>query len=199
METYIRKCIEGYFAKFPEEIDSVYWQGQIGVTYEDFEKNMWIHLSEDQISFYNEHPYATIKEIISMSIEPETLQEAIDKKLQEIETYDSSDIINSFIVNINNTTFKYWFTSEERSNYKNSIDSAEILSIENIHLIVNGILLTIPTQTAKLYLAQIQLYADNCWNTTELHKTTVKNLKIIEDVKNYNFKENYPEHLVFNL
>ena len=36
MITYINKNHKGYYVEFPEEIDSIYWEGQIGSTYEDF-------------------------------------------------------------------------------------------------------------------------------------------------------------------
>ena len=48
MKTYIRKNIKGYYIDFPEEIDAQYWAGKIGSTYEDFQNNKWILLSEEQ-------------------------------------------------------------------------------------------------------------------------------------------------------
>lgn len=70
METYIRKNIPGYFIEFPEEIDSVYWEGKIGTTWQDFEDGKWVHLSSAQVAFYNEHPQATVKEVWDMEIIP---------------------------------------------------------------------------------------------------------------------------------
>ena len=199
METYIKKSIAGYFAQFPEEIDAVYWQGKIGATYEDFEQDKWIHLSQEQVEFYHQNPYATIREIIAMSLTPKTLDEAKAKKIKEIEVYDESDAVNVFYVTIDGNTITHWLTPDERANYKNSVDSAEIVGREDVHPIFNGMTLTIPTKTAKLYLAQIQLYADECWMVTEGHKAAVNALETIEDVDAYNFRTGYPEKLTFTL
>jgi len=199
METYIRKSIAGYFAQFPEEIDPTYWQGWIGTTYEDFERDMWIHLSAEQVAFYHEHPYATIKEIIAMSLEPETLEEAKARKIDEIKEYDLSDAVDSFDVTVGGMTMSHWLTPDERANYKNSVDSAEIVGREEVHPMFNGVTLTIPTKTAKLYLAQIQLYADGCWMVTEGHKAAVNALESIEAVDAYDFRTGYPERLSFTL
>jgi hypothetical protein len=61
MKTYIRKSIKGYYIEFPEEIDATYWNGKIGTTYEDFENNKWILLSNEQVAFHETHPNASIK------------------------------------------------------------------------------------------------------------------------------------------
>lgn len=71
METYIRKSVKGYYIEFPEEIDPVYWNDKIGSTYEDFRNNKWIKLSDEQLAFHTEHPYASISQVLAMEI-PET-------------------------------------------------------------------------------------------------------------------------------
>ena len=60
MKTYIRKSIKGYYIDFPDEIDSEYWVGKIGSTYEDFRADKWILLSDEQLAFHTEHPNASI-------------------------------------------------------------------------------------------------------------------------------------------
>lgn len=47
MITYIKKSIKGYYIEYPNEIDSNYWKGKIGTTYEDFKNGKWIRLSEE--------------------------------------------------------------------------------------------------------------------------------------------------------
>lgn len=88
METYIRKNIPGYFIEFPEEIDSVYWEGKIGTTWQDFEDGKWIHLSTAQVAFYNEHPQATVKEVWDMELSP--CPEPEQESEQEIQPEPSS-------------------------------------------------------------------------------------------------------------
>jgi len=90
-------------------------------------------------------------------------------------------------------------TPEQRANYKNSIDAAKLLNIEEVHPVFNGIQLTMSTSTAEIALAQIQIYADRCYIVTETHKANVNALDSIEAVDNYDITSGYPEKLNFNI
>ena len=199
METYIRKSIPGYFVEFPEEIDPVYWQGKIGTTYQDFEQDKWIHLSDEQVEFYYEHPYATVEEIINMALTPRTLERAKAEKLEQIDEYNNSDTINGFDVVKDGVTVSDWLTPEKRSNYRNSIDAAKLVGLTSLSLYVGGMAVTLPTQDAELMLAQIQLYADQCFMVTETHKANVGALDTIEAVDGYDNTQGYPQRLTFTL
>ena len=202
MKTYIRKNIKGYYAVYPTEIDANYWAGKIGETYEDFVDNKWILLSEEQVTFHEEHPNASIKEVLDMQLTPtpaRTLEQAKIEKIQQIETYDSSEAVNSFDIVMNGQTMSAWITPEQRSNYKNSLDSAELLGLEEVHPVFNGIPLTLQTSMAKMALAQIQIYADRCFIVTQTHKANINALDSIEAVDNYDECLDYPERLTFNL
>lgn len=203
MKTYIRKTIKGYYIEFPEEIDSQYWKGKIGSTYEDFLNDKWVLLSDDQVVFHNEHPEANIIQVLLMIL-PEshvrTLEDAKQEKINQIEEYDNSKNVNSFTVVLGeDNAIEHWLTPDQRANYKNSVDAAKLIGLEELHPIFDGIQLTISTSTAELALAQIQLYADRCYIATETHKTEVNNLETIEDVDNYDITSGYPEKLIFNL
>jgi hypothetical protein len=203
MITYVRNNIEGFYAEFPQEIDAAYWQGKIGTTYEDFLANKWVLLSKKQVQFHNLHPNASIKEVLDMEITPtppRTLADAKAEKIAQIEAYDSSDSVNGFTISISGgESMTAWITPDQRSNYKNSLDSAELLGLEEVHPVFNGIQLTLATSTAKMALAQIQIYADRCYIVTETHKAAVEALESIEDVDAYTYETGYPERLVFNL
>lgn len=203
METYIRKTLPGYYIEIPEEIDAETWEGKIGTTYQDFLDGKWIHLSEEQVAFRQEHPEASVREVIEMRMTPvpeRTLEQAKAEKIAQIEQYDSSDSVNGFDISISGgETMTVWLTPEQRSNYKNSLDSAELLGLEEVHPVFGGVQLTIPTQTAKMALAQIQIYADRCYIVTETHKANVNALESIETVDGYDNETGYPERLVFNL
>jgi hypothetical protein len=43
------------------------------------------------------------------------------------------------------------------------------------------------------------VYAIDCYNKTTDHIYAVKNLTTIEDIENYNYREDYPEKLKFEL
>lgn len=205
MKTYIRKSIKGYYIDFPDEIDAEYWAGKIGSTYEDFRADKWILLSNEQIAFHTEHPYATISQVISMTLpEPitheRTLEDAKSEKIAQIDEYDQSDAVNSFDVMQNNEIVtSSWLTPAERANYRSSIDAAELVGLETLSLYIGEIPVTLPTATAKLMLAQIQLYADQCFIITKQHKAAVEAMESIETVDAYDQTVGYPQKLVFNL
>lgn len=201
MKTYIRKNIKRYYVEFPEEIDAQYWAGKIGTTYQDFRDGKWVLLSDEQVAFHNEYPSASISEVLNMELSQSTpIEETIENvkadKIAEIENYDSSSNVNSFTIN---EQIESWLTPAERANYKNSIEAAELMGIENVSFYVNDTEITLPVNTAKLMLAQIQLYADNCFIVTKQNIQAVQGLDSIEAVKAYAFESNYPAKLNFNI
>ena len=202
MKTYIRKSIKGYYIQFPDEIDAEYWAGKIGSTYEDFRDNKWICLSDEQLAFHEEHPYASISQVISMTLpEPytRTLEDAKMEKLNAIDDYDNSSFVNGFDVVNGNDTITAWLTPAQRANYRSSIDAAELVGLTELSLYIGEMPITLSVATAKLMLAQIQLYADQCFIVTKQHKAAVEALDSIEAVDNYDVTAGYPTKLIFNV
>lgn len=204
MKTYIRKSIKGYYIEFPEEIDAQYWEGKIGSTYEDFLDGKWVLLSDDQVVFHNEHPEASIIQVLNMEI-PETpvyertLEDAKREKIFAIDEYDRSSLVNGFDVVDGKNIIIVWLTPEERANYRSSIDAAELVGLTELSLYIGNLPITLPTATAKLMLAQIQLYADQCFIVTKQHKAAIEAMKNIEDVDNYDITYGYPTKLSFTI
>lgn len=202
MKTYIRKSIKGYYINFTDEIDAEYWAGKIGSTYEDFRDNKWIPLSAQQVAFHEEHPHASISQVISMTL-PETytrtLEDAKNEKLQAIDDYDNSSFVNGFDVVNGNDTITDWLTPAKRANYRSSIDAAELVGLTELSLYIGEMPITLSVATAKLMLAQIQLYADQCFIVTKQHKAAVEALDSIEAVDNYDVTAGYPTKLTFNV
>lgn len=131
-------------------------------------------------------------------LEPEpaqTIEQAIAGKLAEIDAYDSSDEVNSFLFNGQKT----WIDAGTRAVFRNSIDSAELLEEETIQMPIANTILTVPVAQAKIMLAKIQRYADGAAIVTIGHKTAVSKLKTIEKVDAYNFRKNYPAKETFNV
>lgn len=128
-----------------------------------------------------------------------TLDDIKERKIVEIEAYDNSDAVNSFDIVVNGQTMVAWLTPEKRSDYKNSLDSAELLGMPEVHPVFNGVTLTIPTQTAKMALAKIQIYANQCYGVTAQHKAAVNALTSVTEVEVYEYKTGYPERLVFDI
>jgi hypothetical protein len=128
-----------------------------------------------------------------------TLDDIKERKIVEIEAYDNSDHVNGFDIVVNGQTMTTWLTPEKRSDYKNSLDSAELLGMPEVHPVFNGVALTIPTQTAKMALAKIQIYANQCYGVTEKHKAAINALETVGEVEAYDFERLYPEKLIFNV
>ena len=199
--TYIKKSIPKQYVEFetplnPEEYNN------LGETWQDYLDNKWVPLNNEQIAFHKANPTATVKEVWDMQITPtptRTLEQAKREKLTQIEVYDNSDTVNGFDIVMGEETMTTWITPEQRANYKNSLDSAELLGLTEVHPVFNGIQLTLETAMAKMALAQIQIYADRCFIVTETHKANVEALETIEDVDGYDNTTIYPERLTFTI
>lgn len=196
---YIKYDIPKQYIMLDEALDSELFS-DLGSTFDDFLKNKWVPLSEEQIKFKEENPQASIKEVWEMELRPiptQTLEEYKENKINEITLFDESSNVNSFTVN---HMLSAWFTPSERSNYKSSIEAAKLLGLNSLSFFVGDMMLEInDISLAELMLAQIQLYADQCFLVTKQHKVNVMNLETIEEVKEYDFTVGYPEKLNFDL
>jgi hypothetical protein len=65
--------------------------------------------------------------------------------------------------------------------------------------VINGIEIALPVSVAKTALAQIQLYANQCYGVTEKHKAAINALETVGEVEAYDFERLYPEKLIFNV
>lgn len=124
-----------------------------------------------------------------------TLEEAKAEKTVEIYDYDASQAVNEFIVNGSGA----WFDKETRSNFRGSLSDAELLGETTVSVPINGNVVTLPIQQAKLFLAQIQRYADACTIITANKIAEVQALQTIEEVDNYNVTVGYPIKLSFTV
>ena len=198
MITYINKNHRGYYVEFPEEIDSVYWEGQIGSTYEDFQSGKWVKLSNEQVAFHNEYPSASVREVLKMELDPvheRTLEDAKFEKKEQIAQYDSSEAVNSFT--IGNAVM--WLNVNERQQLATQIQANEVIGRNDMTKWFNGVSYTFQIDVWKQMLTALEIYAGDALNVTEAHKAAVDALQTIEEVDNYDFTTGYPEKLSFNV
>ena len=125
--------------------------------------------------------------------EAELLQEAIEKKLQEITDYDNSQNVNAFTYN----GIEAWFNPDERKSYEQSILSCETLGITTINVPTSGNAVSMNVADAKVMLAKIHLYADACYLVTMQHKQQVSKLTSVADVEAFDITAGYPTKLTF--
>lgn len=203
MNIYVQKDVPNFYVQ-SDQIN----EQSCGYTYEDFLNGKYIKLEEDQINYHIDYPQATVQQVINVAIYEDgnvtwhmadievTVDVAKKRKITELSDYDNSDAVNDFIIN---NTIHAWFTPEERSNYKSSVESAKLLGVSELSLYIGENLFTIPTQQAEIMLAQIQLYADSCFMVTKTHKINIENLDTVEAVQNYDITQGYPEKINFTL
>ena len=154
-------------------------------------------LSSAQAAFHEEYPEASPYEVWNMQLMPphvRTLEEAKSEMIQRIDEYDQSESVNGFTIN---GTQNGWITAEERSNYRSSIDAAKLLGVDTLTFYISDVMMELSPEQAEYMLAQIQLYADQCFIVTKQHKLAVEALDTIEAVDAFPYTEGYPQQIDF--
>lgn len=126
---------------------------------------------------------------------PPTLQKSINKKLDELEHYDSSSMVNSFKLN---DTYA-WLPKADRVGLQNSLTIEKNAGKTESTMWFNGVCYTIEIDKALAMLSQIELYALKCYNVTAQHKSNISKLTNIIEVEAYDYAKGYPEKLRFEL
>lgn len=121
----------------------------------------------------------------------ERLNEAKEAKIREIEVYAQSDNVN--ILYFNNTPT--WLDKETRANYKLSLDAAELLKEKEITFVVEGNVVKLPIEKARMILAKVQRYADDTFIVSSRHKLEVSKMDKVEEVEAFDITADYPEPL----
>lgn len=196
--TYIKRDIKGNYVVLNNILTSDLYSN-LGETWDDYLENKWVLLTDEQISFKDSNPTAKVKEVFNMELTPiaeRTLEDAKREMKNKIYEYDQSINVNGFTIN---NEIEAWFTVQERTNYKSSIDAAKLLGVETLSFYVGDVMFNISPAMAEQMLAQIQLYADQCFIITKQHKSMVDSLENIDDVDNYEYMNGYPTKLNFEL
>ncbi len=125
-----------------------------------------------------------------------TLEQVRETKLDDLITYDKSSSVNEFMFGDNG----YWIPLELRTSLLTmSIPACEAANQENIYLSHEGLSLTLPIETAKQMLLQLEFYAKQCWDNTASHRQAINALTTKEEIEAYDFTTGYPEKLTFNI
>ena len=122
----------------------------------------------------------------------ELLARAKADKIAELEAYDASEV-NSFSVNGKDM----WLDHDVRQQLRISLDALSQAGRENVTKWFDGLEYTYPIDVWYYMLGQVEVYASDALNVTESHKVAINALESIEDVEDYEFRQNYPEKLVF--
>ena len=90
-----------------------------------------------------------------------------------------------------------WLPKETRVGLVNSVTIEKNAGKETTVLWFGGEKYEFPVDTALQMLADLELYAVQCYNTTAMHKANVISLESVGDVVNYDYTLHYPEKLNF--
>lgn len=139
---------------------------------------------------------AGYEEYVEPEVE-ETLEDAKRDKIAQIESYDRSNNINTFTLN----GHEMWLSKSDRVGLANSLQIEEAAGRTETTLWTKGdnpVSVTMTIVKAKEMLSSLELYALDCYNTTQSHKRNVNKLTVIADVKSYDYTVGYPAALSFN-
>ena len=125
----------------------------------------------------------------------EELAQAKVAKIAEITAYDTSEAVNSFGLN----GVSVWYDKATRVSIKNQIESRQMLGQNTAPIEFTGTILQIPIELGLGMLAQLEVYASDCYNRTALHKAAVEQLTTKEEVEAYDYTVGYPEKPKFEL
>lgn len=115
-------------------------------------------------------------------------------KLGEIIDYCKSDTIKVFEID----GVKGWLDSEERGSIRRAALDKASEGREEFTLYLSGVGIEMSPIKVEEILKAVEVYASDCFDKAESHKTALGQLNVIEDVENYDIKSGYPEHPVFS-
>lgn len=145
------------------------------------------------------NPTAEIYEALGWEeyVEPvvRTLEQAKAEKIAEIEAYDVSGSVNSFTVNGS----AFWVSKADRVGLMNSTNILKTAGTSTASFWLGGTEYDIACDDLIAMLSQLELYALNCYYTTESHKASVNSLSSVSDVDAFDVTADYPQQLSFNL
>ena len=136
-----------------------------------------------------------IKIDLGLIEEKSELEKIKEKKLREINEYDTSDSVNSFLLNGD----KFWLNKYTRVGLMNSLTIERAAGKEISTLWFGTIKFDINIDAAIQMLSALELYALKCYNKTAEHKQNVENLTDVENVKSYDYTIGYPDKLTLTV
>ena len=140
--------------------------------------------------------YAYDEELISLETYSEegALEAVKNRKLAEIDEYDTSDNVNVFYLN----GMKVWLDKDTRVGLMNSTNIAKSKKNDTTTLWLGSNKLVINCDLAIQLLSDLEMYALDCFNVTASHKKEVSEMTDIEKIYNYDYKAGYRNPLVMN-
>lgn len=112
-------------------------------------------------------------------------------KLKELDEFDKSDNVNSFIINGKTA----WIDRETRTSINYSTSVIKNNGQETTDLWLDQICYIINCDIILQLLSQLEIYAKKCYSITSKHKANILNIDNLEELNSYDFTQGYPEKL----
>lgn len=122
-----------------------------------------------------------------------TLEDVKYRKVSEIDAYDISSEVNGFSIN----GIDGWLDRDTRTSLMNTVNIEKSAGMSETTLWFGTNSLVLPCDVVMGMLAQLEMYAHQCYNVTQRHKFEVMNLETIEEVNEYDITADYPAKLSF--
>lgn len=123
------------------------------------------------------------------------LEAAKKNLIKQIDEYDSSNDVNTFILN----GIQVWLNKDTRVGLMNSLTIEKNSGKEISTLWFGNIKLNINIDAAIQMLSALELYALSCYNKTAEHKVNIESFTTKEEVLNYDYTVGYPDKLNFTV
>lgn len=121
-----------------------------------------------------------------------TVAEVRAQKLSEIDAYDTSEAVNSFMLDGS----QVWLDKATRVGLMNSLACESAAGRSETTLWLGTRPITLEIDMATELLRSVELYALACYNVTAQHKAAVEALDSVEAVEAYDYRTGYPERPV---
>ena len=191
----------------------------IGESYLDFLAGKWVLLSEEQVQFKEEHPEATIKEVIDMKIaekepepsqaeviEAEVFNRAKDRKLDEIRAQDSQS--NKFFISVISegkevANSEFWMDKDLRNSLLNvTLPALQQNGNTTAKLWSNTRPPTsrdVPLDWALNCIPVVEIYAKKTYDVMQGNIAKVYAAKTVDEINSIDVESGYPPYITFEL
>ena len=191
----------------------------IGESYLDFLAGKWVLLSEEQVLFKEEHPNATIREVLDMKIaerEPEPSQAEVieaevfnrtkDRKLDEIRAQDSHS--NKFFISVVSegkevSNNEFWMDKDLRNSLLNvTLPALQKNGDTTTKLWSNTIPPTsieVPIDWALNCIPVVEIYAKKTYDMMQGNIAKVYAAKTVDEINSIDVESGYPPYITFEL
>lgn len=132
---------------------------------------------------------------LDLTKEHDPVAAAREEVLKNIEAYDTSSAVNSFVLN----GADVWLDKATRVGLMNSTTIAKATGQATTTLWLGDVKIVVDCDKAIQLLSALEMYALECFNVTAAHKKAVGELTSVEEVLSYDYTKGYPEKLTMEV